>query len=67
MDWREKITVQNCGRALVKPKKPAWRGCAGFFMAEVSTIYCVDVWAAKRRSNTEYSQPRHLPVPEAAI
>jgi len=27
----------------------------------------VDVWAAKRSSNTEYSQPRHLPVPEAAI
>ena len=21
MDWREKVTVQNCGRALVKPKK----------------------------------------------
>ena len=20
MDWREKVTVQNCGRALVKPK-----------------------------------------------
>ena len=27
----------------------------------------MDVWAAKRSSNTEYSQPRHLPVPEAAI
>jgi len=27
----------------------------------------VDVWAAKRSSNTGYSQPRHLPVPEAAI
>ena len=21
MDWREKVTVQNCGRAIVKPKK----------------------------------------------
>jgi len=20
MDWQEKVTVQNCGRALVKPK-----------------------------------------------
>ena len=20
MDWREKVTVQNCGKALVKPK-----------------------------------------------
>ena len=20
LDWREKVTVQNCGRALVKPK-----------------------------------------------
>jgi len=27
----------------------------------------VDVRAAKRSSNTGYSQPRHLPVPEAAI
>jgi len=26
MDWREKVTVQNCGRALVKPKnQPAKR------------------------------------------
>jgi len=22
VDWREKVTVQNCGRALVKPKIP---------------------------------------------
>jgi len=27
----------------------------------------VDVWATKRSSNTEYSQPRPLPVPEATI
>ena len=27
----------------------------------------MDVWAAKSSSNTGYSQPRHLPVPEAAI
>jgi len=27
----------------------------------------VDVWTAKRSSNTGYSQPRHLPVPEPAI
>jgi len=32
MDWQEKITVQNCGRALVKP---AWKGCAGSVMAEM--------------------------------
>ena len=30
-------------------------------------MYTVDVWAAKTSSNTEYSQPRHLPVSEAAI
>ena len=25
MEWREKVTVQNCGRALVKPKnQPGW-------------------------------------------
>ena len=23
VDWREKVTVQNCGRALVKPKNQA--------------------------------------------
>ena len=30
-----KVEVQNCGKALVKPKKPAWRGCAGSLMAEM--------------------------------
>ena len=35
MDWQEVVKVQNCGRALVKPKKPAWRGCAGSLMAEM--------------------------------
>ena len=49
MDWQEKVTVQNCGRALVKPKTS------------------LDGWAAQRSSNTGYSQPRHLPVPEPAI
>ena len=34
--WRwTKVTVQNCGRALVKPKnQPGW-GCAGYLMAEM--------------------------------
>jgi len=27
----------------------------------------VDVWAVQRSNNIGYSQPRHLPVPEAAI
>jgi len=31
-------------------------------MAEMTTL-----WTAKTSSNTEYNQPRHLPVPEAAI
>ena len=40
MDWREKVTVQNCARALVKPKNQPGRvvlalnGCI---------INCVDV------------------------
>jgi len=35
MDWRKKVTVQNCGRALVKPKnQPGW-GCTGSLMAEM--------------------------------
>ena len=35
IDWREKVTVQNCGRALVKPKnQPGW-GCTGSLMAEM--------------------------------
>jgi len=41
MDWQEKVTVQNCGRALVKPKKPAWRGCASSLMAEMKyNLHC---------------------------
>jgi len=35
MDWWKKVIVQNCGRVLVKPKKSAWRGCAGSLMAEM--------------------------------
>ena len=62
MDWREKVIVQNYGRALVKSKNgvvlaPWW--------LKWSTIYTVDL--CKTSSNTGYSQPRHLPVPEAAI
>jgi len=35
MDWQEKVIVQNCGRALVKPKnQPGW-GCDGSLMAEM--------------------------------
>jgi len=38
MDLWEKITVQNCGRALVKPEnQPGW-GCAGSLMAEMKHI-----------------------------
>jgi len=38
MDWREKVTVQNCGRALMKPKnQPGW-GCAGSSMAGMKHI-----------------------------
>jgi len=37
-------------------------------MAEMKhNLLCGGFWAAKRSSNTEYSQPRYLPVPEAAI
>jgi len=33
IDWQGKVIVQNCGRALVKPKnKPGW-GFAGSLMA----------------------------------
>jgi len=32
MDWREKVTVQNCVRALEKPKN---QGCAGYLMADM--------------------------------
>jgi len=41
MDWWEKVIVQNCGKALVKPKnQPGW-GCAGFLMAEMKhNLHC---------------------------
>ena len=45
-------------------QKPAWRGCAGSLVADMKHN---DVWAAKRSSNTGYSQRRHLPVPKATI
>ena len=35
MDWQEKVTLQNCGRALMKPKKPAWWDCADSLMPEM--------------------------------
>jgi len=35
MDWWEKVTVQKCDRALVKPKnQPGW-GCTSSLMAEM--------------------------------
>ena len=43
MEWQEKVTVQNCGRAsLVKPKnQPGWRGCAGSLIAEMKhNLHC---------------------------
>jgi len=67
MDWREKVTLQNCGRALVKPKNQPGGAVLAPQCLKWSTIDCVDVWAAQRSSNTGYSQPRHLPVPEPAI
>jgi len=70
MDWQEKLTVKNCGRALVKPKNQP----GGIMLAprwlKLSTTYTVDVWdiwTAKTSSNTGYSQLRDLPVPKAAI
>jgi len=35
MDWQEKVTVQNCGRALVKPKNQPGGGLAGSLMPEI--------------------------------
>ena len=67
MDWREKATVQNCDRALVKPKNQPRGVVLAPWWLKWSTLYTVDVWAAKTSSNAVYSQPRHLPVPEAAI
>ena len=38
-DWREKVTVQNCGRALVKLKnQPGWV-VPGSLMAEMATLW----------------------------
>jgi len=67
MDWWEKVIVQNCGRALVKPKNQPGGVVLAPKCLKQSTIYCVDVWTAKRSSNTEYNQPRHLQMPEATI
>ena len=67
MDWWEKFTVQNCDRELVKPKNQPGGIVLAPWWLKWSTVYTVDVWAAKKNSNTGYSQSRHLPVPEAAI
>ena len=67
MDWREKVAVQNCGRALVKPKNQPGGAVLAPQCLKWSTINIVDVWAAQRSSNTGYSQPRHLHVPEPTI
>ena len=56
MDWRENITVQNCGRALVKPKNQPGGTVLAPQCLKWSTINSVDVWAAQRSSNTGYSQ-----------
>ena len=41
MDWQEKVTVQNCGRALMKAKnQPGW-GCTGSLIAEMKqNLHC---------------------------
>jgi len=45
--------------------KPAWRGCAGSLMPEMK--HNQQCGRLGRSSNTGYSQPRHLPVPEPTI
>jgi len=35
MDWQEMVTVQNCGRALEKPKNQPGRSCAGSLVAKM--------------------------------
>ena len=67
MDWQEKVTVQSCGRALVKPKNQPEGVVLAPWWLKWSALYTADVYAAKTSNNTGYSQPRHLPVPEAAI
>jgi len=51
----------------VKPKNQLGGVVLDFKWLKLSKIYTVDVWAAKTSSNTGFSQPRHLPVPETAI
>ena len=55
-----KVIVQNCGRALVKPQKPACRDCAGSTLWTFALLH-------KTSSSNAYSQPRHWPVPESII
>ena len=60
-----KVLVQNCGRALAKPKnQPGW-GCAGSLMAGMKhSLHCGHSGCLKAAT---LDIARHLPVPEAAI
>jgi len=41
MDWWEKVIVQNCGRALVKPKNQPGGVVPGSLMAEIKhNLHC---------------------------
>jgi len=57
MDWREKVTLQNCGR-----------GCVGLIPEMKHNQQCGHLGCSKKQQHWIYSsQPRHLPVPEPAI
>jgi len=51
----------------MKPKNQPGGAVLAPLLLKWSTLYTVDVWAAKTNSNTGYSQPGYLPVPEATI
>ena len=52
MEWREKVSVQNCGRALVKPKHQPGCGCAGFLMAEMKhNLHCGRLGCQKKQQH----------------
>jgi len=55
MDWQEKVKVQNCGRALVKPKNQPGGVVLAPWWLKWSTLYTVDIWTAKTSSNTGYN------------
>ena len=46
MDWREKVTVQNCSRILVKSKNQPGGVVLAPKWLKRSIIYSVDVWVA---------------------